>query len=454
MTSWLTHRSWPSVLWLLAPLLMFLLLPADAWGQSVGSDTGAFARAASQGVWVAILASFGFGVAASMTGCVLPMVPLTVAVFGATEARSRGHALALSAVFVLGIATLMTGLGVGFALSGKLLGSMLANKWVAVFVALVFLTLAASFFGAFEMALPSGLHDRLANMGGIGFRGAFVLGLVMSLVAMPCTGPFVVGIGAWLATQGSVALGASAMFSFSLGLGLVFFLAGAFAMRLPKGGAWMLGIKWGSAVVLSYMALSYLRDAFPEVRRLVLPTTSYGILGALILLAGIALGVLHLRAERRDASDRDRSRTYKLASIVPAVLGLFMVVSFASAAPAQSAGHAALAWLSAEPEAVAKAEAEKKPLLIDFGAEWCVACKDLEKRTFPHPLVTAQANRFVALRVDATDDEHPEIRRLTKKYRVLGLPTVIVVGSHGQEVLRFTEFVPPERFAEALATVR
>src|SRR4051794_17718229 len=142
------------------------------------------------GKLVAVLASFGFGVIASLTPCVYPMVPITVSIFGATEAKSRLRGAALSGAFVLGIAALFTPMGVVSALSGKLMGSALSNQWVSLGLAALFLALAASMFGAFELALPSSLTNKLSTVGGVGFKGAFVMGLVMGLVAAPCTGPF------------------------------------------------------------------------------------------------------------------------------------------------------------------------------------------------------------------------------------------------------------------------
>jgi thioredoxin:protein disulfide reductase len=440
----------------LAILVALLLVPSLAWAD--GSDTATFSKYADQSLGLAAAVSFGFGILASLTPCVFPMVPITVSIFGATSG-SRGKGMALSGVFVLGIAVLFTIIGVASAVTGAMMGAALANKWVVVGIALVFTALASSMFGAFEMTLPSGLNNKLSTVGGGGFAGAFVLGLVMALVAAPCTGPFLTGMVLWIASTKSVVTGALTMFTFALGLGVPFFIAGGLAVSLPKGGAWMLGIKWGSGVVLSYMALSYLRDAFPAVKALTSGNGIYGVVGMVILAAGLALGTVHILAERRKSPIAHLSKPMKLASIVPAVAGAFMFMSWVNSPKVHVISEAeasipAIQWATDEEKARAQAVTDKKPVIVDFGAEWCTACKELEHNTWPDGKVKQQASRFVTIKVDATDDDAPETKRLQKKYGVVGLPTVLVLDSTGKERARFNEFVTPEKFAEAIATIQ
>jgi thiol:disulfide interchange protein DsbD len=152
----------------------------------------------------------------------------------------------------------------------------------------------------------------------------------------------------------------------------------------------------------------------------------------------------------------------KLASIFPAVAGSFMVMTWlqmpASAGVSEgtaNAGVAQVKWESSEPRALARVASERKPLLVDFGASWCGACKELDEKTFPDPRVREQGARFVALHVDATDDDDPEVARVREKYKAKeGLPVVVLFGSDGKEAYRFTEFVAPDRLAAALATVQ
>ena len=445
--------------------LLLWLWPVVGHAAEGGSDTGAFERALARGPFVALLASYGFGLATSLTPCVYPMIAITVSVFGAREAKSRLQGMLLSLTFVAGIVCLFTPMGVASALTGKGFGSALGNGWVVAGIAIVFLALAASLFGAFEIALPEGLNNRLSSVGGSGYRGALLLGLVCGLVAAPCVGPFLFGLLGWIATTRNVALGSSAMAFYGLSLGTLFFVVGAFAVNLPKAGAWMVGIKWVGGVALAYMALAYVRDALPRetVHKLAHSGVAYGLTGAVILGVGVVLAAVHIAAERRRSKIAHLSRPMKLASILPAVIGSLMAVTWLQTPKMSSASgnltgggtSSEVRWESSEARALARVASERKPLLVDFGASWCGACKELDEKTFPDPRVRAEGARFVALHVDATDDEDPEVARVRDKYGAKeGLPVVVLFGSDGKEAFRFTEFVPPDRLAAALATVQ
>jgi thiol:disulfide interchange protein DsbD len=411
-------------------------------------------------VLFALGASYAFGLATSLTPCVYPMIAITVSVFGAKEAKSRLQGMMLSLTFVLGIVCLFAPLGVISALTGKGFGAALGNPWVVAVIAIVFLSLAASLFGAFEIALPQSLQARLSTVGGTGYRGALILGLVCGLVAAPCVGPFLFGLLGWIATTRNVFLGSAAMALYGLGLGTLFFAVGAFAVNLPKAGAWMMGIKWLGGVCLAYIALGYIRDALPSrtAQHLAHLGTPYGTIGLVLLAVGLALAGVHIAAERRKSRIADWSKPTKLASILPAVVGLFMAMTWWQQSKAGATGQAGAApelrWESDESDARARAASEHKPLLVDFGAAWCGACKELEERTFSDPRVRTEGSRYVALHVDATNDDDPVVARVREKYgATAGLPVVLLLDSAGQEAVRFTEFVPPERFLAALASV-
>src|SRR5262245_24105180 len=369
----------------LLPTLVFvtlLFLPALAWAANCsdgGSDTGKFGQYLQEhGALAAVAMSFVFGILASLTPCVYPMVPITISIFGVTETTTRLCGAALSGTFVLGIAALFTPMGVVSALTGKLMGSALSNQWVVLGLAALFIALASSMFGAFELALPSGLTNRLSTVGGVGFKGAFVMGLVMGLIAAPCTGPFLTGMVTVIATTKNVALGSAALFSFALGLGVIFFVAGAFGANLPKGGAWMMGIKWVSGVGLAYMSFAYIRDKFEPIRKLMHhPSYGFGVVAATVLVVGVGLGIVHVIAERRRSPIAHLSKPMKLGSIVPAVAGAAMLFTWLGLNHNFDPNAPKITWLTNEKQALDKATAEGKPLLIDFGAEWCKACKEL-----------------------------------------------------------------------------
>ena len=451
-------------------MITLLLLPTFAWAD--GSNTQGFADAAGKSTFLALGASFIAGIGASLTPCVFPMVPITVSIFGATETKSRARGAALSLTFVLGIAIPFTILGIASAQSGKLMGSALSNPIVISVIAVIFIALAASMFGAFEMTLPSSITNKASTVGGVGYKGAFILGMVMSVIAAPCTGPFLTGMILWISGTQNLVLGGAAMFVFALGLGLVFFIAGTFAVNLPKGGAWMLGIKWGSGVLLSYMALSYLRDGFPNiVGRVLSRGTVFGVVAGVVFLVGLVLGIIHVIAERRKSPIAHLSKPMKLASIAPAIIGAFLFVNWAQKAwagssivtdaqAAQETGATAapipkeIAWQTNEETGRTQATTEKKPVLIDFGASWCTACKELDEMTWPDARIRRESSRFVSIKVDASDDDAPDTKRLQAKYKVVGLPTVILLDANGNEAARYNEFVAADKFATAIAKVK
>jgi thiol:disulfide interchange protein DsbD len=427
--------------------LLTLLAPATAFAEDGGSASNAFTAALARGPFFAVAAAFVGGLLVSLTPCVYPMIAITVSVFGAKQSKSRLHAAGLSSVFVLGIAVMFTALGVGAALSGAIFGKFLSNPYIVGGLAVVFLAMAASMFGAFEMALPASLNNRLATVGGIGLGGAFVLGLVSALVAAPCTGPVLTGILVWIATSHRVVLGTGVMFTFACGLGVPFFLVGTFAVSLPKGGSWMLGVKWIFGVVLAVVALYFLRNVLGPLQHLARPGNAFGVISGGLLATSVVLAWLHVASEKRGAKHPERSKPFKFASIPLAIVGAFLTLSWVELPKAQ------LQWLTSEAEGAKIATKEHRPLIVDFGAEWCGACKELTTHTFADDTVRSEAGRFIAVRVDATDDDDPQVNAIKDKYKVVGLPTVVVMDSTGQERVRFNEFVPPERFLSAIRAV-
>src|SRR5262245_21249220 len=229
------------------------------------------------------------------------MVAVTVSVFGARQAKSRWEGALLSAFFVLGIVAMFVPLGVAAGLTGSMFGSVLQSKWVVVAISLLFLAMAASMFGAFELALPSALTNRLATVGGLGYKGAFVLGMVCGLIASPCTGPVLTGILTFIAKSQSAGLGAAAMGAFAVGLGAPFFVVGAFAVQLPKSGRWMVHVKSLLGIVLVIVALYFSSTAFPVLARYASPSVGFLASVAGVVVLGVLLGAVH-----RDFSDPGR----------------------------------------------------------------------------------------------------------------------------------------------------
>jgi thioredoxin:protein disulfide reductase len=431
------------LLWLTGlAAVALLLVPSSALAEQ---QKDAFTRAMEYGgPVVAAVVAFGFGLATCVTPCVYPMIVITVSIFGARQATSRREAVLLSASFVLGIVVLYTVMLVVAALTGGLFGAALANRWVNLGLATLFFVLAAAMFGAFEMTLPESAMQRLSTVGGIGYGGAFGLGLVLSLVAAPCVGPVASGIILYIAQRQNVLLGAGMGASFALGLGLPFFLVGAFAMSLPKGGKWMLWVKSFFGIVLCGVGLYFLRIPVPWLLSLARPGTAFLLAAGAALVVGLALGAVHVSWDDGGALVKAR----KALGIVLTIGGGFLLWAGSSApdASASAGGAKPLVWEQSETAALAKARAEKRPLIIDFTADWCGACQEFAHQTFGDPRVRAKTANYVALKVDATSDEDPQIDAVKRKYKVMGLPTVLIYDSTGAERKRFNEFVKPEPF--------
>lgn len=433
----------PSALFFFVPsiVLLSVLLGSSPAVAAPGAD--AFTQALGRGPIYAAIAALLGGLLVSLTPCVYPMVAVTVSVFGARQTKSRAEGALLSAAFVGGIVAMFVPLGVAAALTGTVFGAVLQNQWVITAISVLFLVMALSMFGAFELALPSSLTNRLAQVGGLGFRGAFVLGLACGLIASPCTGPVLTGILAWIAQSRDPWLGGAAMAAFALGLGVPFFVVGTFAVQLPKSGRWMVHVKSLLGIVLVVVALYFWSTTTPWLTAVVEPNLKVMGIAAAVVVVGLLLGAIH----GDFASPSWAQRLRKGAGVVFVSVGAFVLVVGLSK-PTRS-----LAWDELPlASALERSKAEGRPLLVDFTAAWCGACKELDKLTFSDESVMREGGRFVAVKVDATDGE-PAVEATMARHRVLGLPTVIVFDSQGREALRFTEFVTAGQLVEALAGV-
>jgi thioredoxin:protein disulfide reductase len=435
-------------------LLAVLTFAAVAWvPELVGlGPTGAHSdlqlgTLLAEGSIVAFAVAFVGGVATSLTPCVYPLIPITVSIFGARKAGTRSEAMALSGLYVLGIAAMYSALGVGAALTGKAFGSVMQNPWVIGFVALVLAAMAASMFGAFELQLPSSLQARLSGVGGAGRAGAFAMGLVSGVIAAPCTGPVLAAALTFVAAKGSVAFGLGIMFTYALGMGLLFFLIGAFSISLPKSGAWMETVKSVFGVALLAAAGIFLKDAFPQVKPVFSAAREAAFVAAGLAAAGVVLGALH--ASFHGPAGERLAKGLGVALLVSGIV----YAAGAAGARERARSAAAFAWLHSEEEAITLAKASGRPVIIDFWAEWCTACKELDKTAWADPRVREEASRFLAVKLDGTDGSEA-FQALAEKYGVVGMPTVVFIDPRGREVPdRVIGAIPAEEMVDKLRAV-
>ncbi|MCB9593562.1 MAG: thioredoxin family protein [Sandaracinaceae bacterium] len=432
---------------LAAPLLLVAAVARADFDEQLES-------ALTSGSWgLALGIIFVGGVLTSLTPCVYPMIAITVSVFGAREAKSKAHGAMLSSMYVLGICALFTPLGMVAALGGGIFGQSLSEWYVVFPMSIFFVVMATAMFGAFELALPPSIQNRLATMGGLGPKGAFVLGLVGGLIAAPCTGPVLSVLLGWIATTGSVAFGGLALFTYALGVGLLTWLVGTFAIGLPKSGKWMEYVKSFFGIVMIAAALWFVKD-FIGLQPLVEKSWLYlGILGGL-LVVGLAMGAVHLSYHGAKKGTMAR----KTVGVVFAVVGAAGVAMWLNAAPQVAAANGTdpheIVWMTSYDEARELAQREGRPLLVDFGASWCQACQELERDTFSDPRVIAEGQRFVPVRVDLSPGADVQRgNQLLAQYNQHGLPLVVMHGSDGEEADRVTGFIEADEMLQKLRSV-
>jgi thiol:disulfide interchange protein DsbD len=393
-----------------------------------------------KGLLLSLLLVFLAGMGASLTPCVYPMIPITMAIVGA-KGGGKARGFALSAVLVLGMAVTYTTLGVLAAKSGAAFGAFAQKPAFLIPVSLLFAVFALSLFGAFEIALPPSLAMRLQGDGSRkGFGGAFLMGLVLGPLSAPCVGPVIGAVLVGIAQQGDVWLGGLQLFVFALGMGVLFLVVGTFSAGLPRSGDWLTRFK-------QIMGLIVLGFAAWNVR-LVVPVWGNFAMWAFVTLAGAAVFGLFEVAEDLVGQFRRGLAILLLAFAV--LLGVRAVESFlgvdllpkgaAAATAAAKDDHAG--WLEQDLEgALVRAKTEHKLVLVDIYAEWCAQCKELDQQTWPDASVKQWlAQNAVPIRID-TDAKRKD---LATKLQIRSYPTVLLLDADGKELRRSLGFQKPE----------
>ena len=414
--------------------------PRDRTLRVSAADLGAVPAAPAapvrRGFWM-FLAAFGFGLAAALTPCVYPMIAITMAIIGA-KGGGKARGLALSAVLVAGMAVTYTALGVAAAVTGAAFGAFAQKPAFLIPVSALFALFALSLFGAFEIRLPERLQARLQGSPRSGLAGAFAMGLVLGPLSAPCVGPFIGTVLVAIAQDGRVLLGGALLFTFALGMGVLFMAVGTFSAALPRSGEWLVRLKQGMGLVVLGFAVWNVRLVLP-------PWASYALWSATLLLAAPILGAF--RPAESLAAGFSKGLGF-LALILGLGLGLRGVEAGlalnlvpVAAGPSQAAAGPLPGWLDQDLEtALAQAKATGKPVLVDTYADWCAQCKELDDKTWPDPQVSAwlKANA-VAVRID-TDRTRKE---LAGRLGILSYPTVILLDGDGRELRRILGFQEP-----------
>lgn len=388
--------------------------------------------------FITLVGVFFTGLALNLTPCVYPMLSVTVALFSGGKKKSTSASFFRALVYVAGMASMYSTLGLVAALTGGFFGAFIQNQWVLLAVSVAMFVLALSMFGVYEFQMPSGLLHWVSQKKGTGFLGLFLSGLFVGIFAAPCIGPPIVGLLTWVGQLGDPVSGFLVFFVLALGLGLPYLLIGTFSdlmKELPRSGDWMIWIKKIFGVILLGFSLFYFSLAlYPDFLQLVLPLS--------LITGGIYLGFLD---QTGNSSQRFRKIKWGIGSL--AIVGaLFLMTS----KPTQG-----VAW---EPYSKAKLELAKqegKPVVIDFYADWCLPCHELEQYTYSNPEVIAALESFVRLKVDVTNPNSEEALEPIETFDILGVPTILFLDAKGKEwpKMRITGYVPPAEFLEHLKPI-
>jgi len=418
--------------------------PGGGTGASTGGEKGGAAGGrlgavvAERGLLFAFLVVFIWGLALNLTPCVYPLIPITVGYFGGQTGGRTSRTLFLAALYVLGMAVMYSTLGLVAALTGSILGSALQNPLVVGVVALVLVLLALSMFGLYEIRIPARLSG-VAGTAKQGVIGAFLMGLTVGIVAAPCIGPFVLALLTFVGESGNPALGFSLFFTLAVGLGLpLLFLAvlSGSITRLPRSGEWMDWVKKLFGVILIAMAVFFLQPHIGDV-------AYFAVMGVLLVCGGLYLGFIR---KTRTASLFFRAFK-RFIGIAAPLLGLYLILAPGHII-ARGTPEGGIAWKPFDGKLVERAKADQQFVLIDFSADWCLPCKELDHRTFSHQEVVDAAADVVTLRADLTQTASPEVARLRKEFAIKGVPTVVFLDKNGKERedLRVFGFVDKDDF--------
>ncbi|MGB5081232.1 MAG: protein-disulfide reductase DsbD [Burkholderiales bacterium] len=409
-------------------------------------------------LWVVMAAFFGAGLLLTFTPCVLPMIPiLSGIIVGEGRQANRRRALVLSLAYVLGMTVTYTAIGIAAALSGSLLSAALQNAWVLAAFASVFVLLALSMFGFYELQLPSGWHARLAEtssrLGG-GHLGAVVLmGVLSAAIVSPCIAAPLAGALLYIGQTRDTVLGGAALFSMAIGMGVPLVLVGVSeGMLLPKAGHWMKAVKQFFGVLLLAVAIWILAPAIPVSLQMLL-------WAVLLVGSGVFLGAL----EPLPHGTSGWARLWKAAGVLALLAGLAQGVGALAGArdPLQPLAGVFAASSGSEPvrfetirtsaDLDSRLKTAGRPVMLDFYADWCVSCKELERFTFTDPEVRARLSAMMLLRADVTANTADD-KALLRRFRLFGPPGIIFFDASGREIegLRVIGYQPAGKFIRSL----
>jgi thiol:disulfide interchange protein DsbD len=418
-------------------------------------------------LWLSAGMFFLLGIGLAFTPCVFPMIPiLSGIIIGQGTAITTRRAFTLSLVYVLAMALTYTIAGVVVALLGANLQIWFQDPWVLGTFAAVFVLLSLSMFGFYELQVPTSIQSRLSEIsnrqGGGTLIGVGIMGFLSALIVGPCiTAPLVAALLV-IGQAGDPVLGATALFALSMGMGAPLLAIGTSAGKLlPRAGAWMDAVKAVFGVLLLAVAIWLVERVLPTA-------VTMALWAILLIVSAIYLGALD--AIRDGATGWHR--LWKGVGVVLLLYGALLLVGAAAGGrdvlqPLKGTTLAGATATGVEQtsafryvkgpqgldQALREAASQSKPVMLDFYADWCVSCKEMEKYTFSDPRVQAAWSEAILLKTDVTANDAQD-QALLKRFGLFGPPAILFFTPEGDELrdYRVVGFVPPERFSKHVHT--
>ncbi len=437
--------------------------PAESAGES---DTSRIERVLKGGsFWAVVATFFGFGLLLALTPCVFPMIPILSGIIaGQNRQLTKTSGFLLSLAYVLGMAITYALAGVAAALSGTLLSNALQNPWALGVGAGVFVLLALSMFGFFEIQLPTALQSKFSEasnkMKGGHFAGVFVMGALSAVIVGPCVAPPLAAALAFIAQTGNTTLGGVALFVLALGMGVPLLLVGVSAgALLPKAGGWMNAVKYFFGVLMLAIAIYLISPIIPAWVNMLLWSM-------LMIAAAIYLHAL----DPLPAHATGWARLWKGLGVVLLIGGLALIIGMLAgsrdllqplnvfrggSATAIAAEQQELAFEKVKDVAeldarLAAAKAAGRAVMLDFSADWCVSCKEMERFTFSDARVRARLAGMVLLKADVSANSEAD-KALLKRFGLFGPPGLIFWNAAGvQSDFKVIGFEKPEKFLDSI----
>ncbi|MBU0474588.1 MAG: protein-disulfide reductase DsbD [Bacteroidetes bacterium] len=399
------------------------------------NDDGIASTLESSGLLLSILFVFLGGLALNLTPCVYPLIPITIGYFGGQSEGKTSKLFVLGVLYVLGMALTYSVVGVVTAMSGAIFGTLLQNPIVIIVIAAIFVVLALSMFGLYEIKAPDSLITK-AGGARTGIFGAFFMGLTMGIVAAPCIGPFVLGLVTYVAAKGDVFYGFIMFFFLAVGLGVPYLFLAIFSGRiksLPRAGFWMEGVRNIFGFILIGMAIYFVNPILPKIiANYLLP----------VFMIGASIYLLFID---KLANNLTGYRIFKsIFSVLMIVIATWMLWPVEKSAPN---------WEKYSTENYETALQNNNKIIIDFYADWCIPCKELDALTFSDAKVISALANFKSLKVDMTKSLSEETEIIREKFNIVGMPTILLIDSKGNEVERLTGFMNAKEFLEMVKKV-